>query len=39
MFTDIGTIKSYTHIEGFSANTYKWINAGNAKPREYKLLS
>ncbi len=27
LFSDIGTIKSYRHIEGFSVNTYKWVNA------------
>ncbi|MBU3100289.1 MULTISPECIES: catalase [Clostridium] len=27
LFSDIGTIKSYRFIEGFSVNTYKWINA------------
>ena len=26
LFSDIGTIKSYRHIEGFSVNTYKWVN-------------
>jgi len=27
LFSDIGTIKSYRFIEGFSVNTYKWVNA------------
>jgi len=26
LFSDIGTIKSYRFIEGFSVNTYKWVN-------------
>jgi catalase len=27
LFSDIGTIKSYRHIQGFGVNTYTWINA------------
>lgn len=26
LFSDIGTIKSYRTIQGFSVNTYKWVN-------------
>ena len=26
LFSDIGTVKSYRHIQGFGVNTYKWIN-------------
>ena len=27
LFSDMGTIKSYRFIQGFSVNTYKWVNA------------
>jgi catalase len=26
LFADIGTVKSYRTIQGFSVNTYKWVN-------------
>ncbi|HWR07619.1 catalase [Sporomusa sp.] len=26
LFSDIGTVKSYRTIQGFSVNTYKWVN-------------
>lgn len=29
MYTDRGTPAGYRHMNGYSAHTYKWVNANN----------
>lgn len=31
LYSDVGTIKSFRHIPGFSVNTYVWKNAGGTR--------
>jgi catalase len=39
LYSDRGTTKSYRHIEGYSVNTYKWVNAdGDTHFVRYKWI-